>query len=190
VGDLAVIGNRSLTGRRGGTGRRRRRRRRKSGRSDVRAGSSVTASRVIVERECRDYKTSSSSHLSKVETVLSKCLSEIICRRRRIPAGRLRTQSVLVELSDINPQVIDPSIPRMLAGWTIPGRRPAEVSPLGCSPERTLSQPTFLSALRAIPFLRAKADRGPLSAGIVHHESVTTELPLPTGRRRACKEMI
>jgi len=100
VRDLAVIGNRSLLRSDNAEGGEEGR---KSGGSDVCAGSSVTAACVIVERECRDYKTSSSSHLSKVETVLSKCLPEIICRRCRTPVGRLRTQSVLVELSDINP---------------------------------------------------------------------------------------
>lgn len=40
------------------------------------------ASDVIANRNA-GRKTSTSSHLSKVETVLSKCLSEIICRRRR-----------------------------------------------------------------------------------------------------------
>lgn len=69
----------------------------------------------VIANENAGRKTSSSSHLSKVETVLSKCLSEIICRRRRthgIPDNLSRSNYPTLTPS---PSYIDPRRFRWLA---------------------------------------------------------------------------
>lgn len=151
------------------------------------ARSSVTASYVIVDENTATVRRSGSSHLSKVETVPSKRLSLKLSAGDAGPLG-LRTRSV----PRSNYPTLTPglSICRSPASSqrasasdiSISDRRAAEVSPFGCSPKRTFSQLTILSAPAYQPFFPFFSVRQTARTA-VHRESVTIELPQNYCRR-------